>query len=299
MNIFFLTCILISRGGLEKIKDGKGGERQMKKIVVAGRNDSGKSTLLGEIYAGLKAKEYQPLVVASGVQDEKPLVQKGVDPIYLVTAAPEPGRDVAKDLERDIRVAIGKIEEKNNLIQHAKKALEELNKVRSVLELGQLTQPDIPPISKMPNVILAETVGVSDGYRGSDGKELADVLVAVVPAGIKTELLMENGNVLLDEADIIVVTKIDEIARNISNSNIKLLQRIYRDKPILPVVATQGVHTNLVVDEIIKKVKDPMNLFKDVIKTENKSPIKSLSNSVVKESNKSDSAKVESANKIV
>jgi len=260
----------------------------MKKIVVAGRNDSGKSTLLGEIYSGLKAKDYQPLVVASGVQDEKPLVHKGVDPIYLVTVSPEAGRDVAKDLERDIRVAIGKIEEKNNLIQHAKKALEELNKVRSVLELGQLAQPDIPSTAKMPNVILAETVGVSDGYRGSDGRELADVLVAVVPAGIKTELIMENGNILLDEADVIVVTKIDEIPRNVSNSNIKLLQRIYRDKPILPVVATQGVHTNLVVDEVIKKLKDPMALFKDVMKNEAKSPIRSLG----KESNKEQLPKV-------
>lgn len=229
----------------------------MRKIVIAGRNDSGKSTLVGEIYSGLKAKEYQPLVVASGVQDEKPLIQKGVDPIYLVTVAPEPGRDVAKDLEREIRVAVGKIEEKNNLIQHARKALEELNKVRSVLELGQLTQEDIPPSAKMPNVIIAETVGISDGYRGNDGRELADVLVAVVPAGIKTELLMERSNVLLDSADVIVVTKIDEIPRNVSNSNIKLLERIYSDKPIIPVVATQGVHTSLVVDEVIKKLKEP------------------------------------------
>jgi len=240
----------------------------MKKIVIAGRNDSGKSTLLGEIYSGLRAKDYQPLVVASGIQDEKPLIQKGVNPIYLVTVAPEAGRDVAKDLEREIRVAIGKIEEKNNLIQHAKKALEELNKVRSVLELGQLSQSDIPSSAKMPNVILAETVGISDGYRGNDGKELADILVAVVPAGIKTELLMEKGNVLLDEADVIVVTKIDEIPRNISNSNIKLLERIYTDKPIIPVVATQGVHTGLVVEEIIKKVKDCRDLFKEVMKKE-------------------------------
>ncbi|MGM9570698.1 MAG: hypothetical protein ACI3ZR_00535, partial [bacterium] len=105
----------------------------------------------------------------------------------------------------------------------------------------------------------------SDGYRGPDGKELADVLVSVVPAGIKTELLMENGNILLDSADIIVVTKIDQIPRNVSNSNIKLLQRIYRDKPILPVVATQGVHTSMVVDEIIKKLrslKDKENVKK-------------------------------------
>lgn len=237
----------------------------MKKIVVAGRNDSGKSTLLGEIYSGLKGKDYQSLVVASGIQDEKPLIQKGVDPIYLVTISPEPGRDLGRDLDREIRVAVSKIEEKNNLIAHARKALEELNKVRSVLELGHLNQSDIPVSAKMPNVILAETVGVSDGYRGPDGKELADVLVSVVPAGIKTELLMENGNVLLDSADIIVVTKIDQIPRNVSNSNIKLLQRIYRDKPILPVVATQGVHTSMVVDEIIKKLrslKDKENVKK-------------------------------------
>lgn len=240
----------------------------MKKIVVAGRNDSGKSTLLGEIYNGLKAKDFNPLVVASGIQDEKPLIQKGIDPIYLVTVAPEPGRDIAKDLEREIRVAIGKIEEKNNLIQHAKKALEELNKVRSVLELGQLTQEDIPSMAKMPNVILAETVGISDGYRGNDGRELADVLVAVVPAGIKTELLMERGNILLDDADVVAVTKIDEIPRNIGNSNIKLLQRIYSDKPIIPVVATQGVHTNLVVDEIVKKIKDTRDLFKEAMRKE-------------------------------
>ncbi|WP_031516583.1 hypothetical protein [Desulfofalx alkaliphila] len=232
----------------------------MKKIVIAGRNDAGKSTILGEIYKGLKNKGYQPLAVGSGVQDEKPYLHKDIDVNYLTIAVPEPGWDVVEDIERVIRNACNQLQEKNMLIKHARKALEELNKVRSVLELGHLSQSDIPKISKAPNVVLVEAVGINDGYKSVECRKLADVLVTVIPAGIKGEIIMEAGNVLLDEADILVVTKIDETPRDVTSTTIKLLQRIYRYKPIIPVVATQGVHLNLVIDEILKFMIDPLIL---------------------------------------
>lgn len=233
----------------------------MKKIVVAGRNDAGKSTLLGEIYKGLKNKNYQPLAVGSGVQDEKPYLHKGIEINYLTIASPEPGWDVVEDIARVISNATNKIEEKNKLIKHARKALEELNKVRSVLELGHLSQRDMPRTVMAPDVVLVEAVGINDGYKSVETKKLADILVTVVPAGIKNEILMESNNILLDEADIMVVTKIDETPRDITTTTIKLLQRIYLYKPIIPVVATQGVHVELVVDEILKLMIDPLILI--------------------------------------
>ncbi|MHB9095092.1 MAG: hypothetical protein ACYC21_10490 [Eubacteriales bacterium] len=233
----------------------------MKKIVISGRNDSGKSTILGEIYKGLKQKNYQPLAVGSGVQDEKPYLLKGIDSTYLTLAIPEPGHDVIRDIDRVVRNSVNLIKEKNSLIQHARKALDELNKVRSVMDLGHLSQKDIPTTATLPDVVLIEAVGINDGYRAEETRRLADILVTIVPAGIKNEIIMEQGNVLLDEADIIVVTKIDETARDVATTTIKLLQRIYRYKPIIPVVATQGVHMELVFDEVVKRLADPIRLL--------------------------------------
>lgn len=233
----------------------------MKKIVIAGRNDSGKSTILGEIYKGFKMKDYQPLAVGSGVQDEKPYLLKGIDSTYLTIAIPEPGHDVISDIDRVVRNAVNLIREKNSLIQHARRALDELNKVRSVLDLGHLSQRDIPPVATLPDVVLIEAVGINDGYKSEETRRLADILVTVVPAGIKNEIIMEQGNILLDEADVIVVTKIDETPRDVSTTTIKFLKRIYRYKPIIPVVATQGVHMELVVDEVIKRLADPIKLL--------------------------------------
>lgn len=233
----------------------------MKKIVIAGRNDAGKSTILGEIYKGLKSKNYQPLAVGSGVQDEKPYLLKGIESTYLTVAIPEPGHDVISDIDRVVRNAVNLIKEKNSLIQHARKALEELNKVRSVLDLGNLTQKDIPYVAATPNVVLIEAVGINDGYKSEESRKLGDLLVTVVPAGIKNEIIMEQGNCLLDEADIVVVTKIDETPRDVASTTIKLLQRIYRYKPIIPVVATKGVHMELVLDEIVKRLADPIRLL--------------------------------------
>lgn len=233
----------------------------MKKIVIAGRNDSGKSTILGEIYRGLKAKDFQPLAIGSGVQDEKPYLLKGIDVNYLAIAMPKPGEDVITDVERVIKQAVNQIKEKNRLIQHARKALEELNKVRSVLDLGCLTQRDIPPTSSVPDVSLVEAVGINDGYKSVETKAIADMLVTIVPANIKTEILVEPGNILLDDADIIVVTKIDATPRSASSAVIKLLQRIYRHKPIIPVVATDGVHVDLVIEEVMKRIAEPMVLL--------------------------------------
>ena len=235
----------------------------MKKIVFAGRNDSGKSTILGEIYKGLKLKDYQPLAVGSGVQDEKPYLLKGIEATYLTVAIPESGHDVITDIDRVVRNAINLIKERNTLIQHARKALEELNKVRSVLDLGHLYQKDIPPVATIPDVILIEAVGINDGYKSEETRRLGDILVTIVPAGIKTEIIMEQGNTLLDEADILVVTKIDETARDIATTTIKLLRRIYRYKPIIPVVATQGVHMDLVLDEVLKRLADPIRLLEN------------------------------------
>lgn len=233
----------------------------MRKIVVAGRNDSGKSTIVGEIYRGLKVREFQPLVIGSGAQDEKPYLLKGIDGTYLTIAPPNPGEDVIKDIERVVRNAINQIQEKNRLILHAKKALEELNKVRSVLELGHLSQRDIPSTAGVPNVAIIEAVGINDGYKSKETRELADILVTIVPAGIKNEILMEQSSILLDEADILVVTKIDNTPRSEATSNIKLLQRIYRLKPIIPVVATEGVHVELVIDEVFKRLNEPALLL--------------------------------------
>lgn len=233
----------------------------MKKIVIAGRNDAGKSTILGELYRGLKSRDYQPLAVGSGIQDEKPYLHKGIDLTYLTIAVPEPGRDVISDIDRVIRNAINQIKEKNDLITHARRALDELNKVRSVLELGNLSQRDIPTTAALPNVLLIEAVGINDGYKSQECRKLADILVTVIPAGIKNEILMEPSSILLDEADIIVVTKVDDTPRDVATTTIKLLQRIYRLKPIIPVVATKGVHVNLVIDEVIKRFDDPLILF--------------------------------------
>lgn len=233
----------------------------MKKIVIAGRNDSGKSTILGEIYRGLKLKEYQPLAVGSGVQDEKPYLLKGIETTYLTVAQPEPGHDVISDIDRVVRNAVNLIKERNSLIQHAKRALEELNKVRSVLDLGHLTQKDIPSVATLPDVVLIEAVGINDGYKSEETRRLADILITIVPAAIKNEIIMEQGNILLDEADIVVVTKIDEATRDVASTTIKLLQRIYRYKPIIPVVATQGVHMDLVLDETVKRLADPIRLL--------------------------------------
>lgn len=233
----------------------------MKKIVIAGRNDSGKSTILGELYRGLKAKDYQPLAVGSGIQDEKPYLHKGIDVTYLTIAVPEPGRDLVTDIERVIRNHVNQIQEKNRLINHAKRALDELNKVRSVLELGYMSQRDIPSTAALPDVVLLEAVGINDGYKSPECRELADILVSIIPAGIKSEIIMEQGNMLMDDADIIVVTKIDETPRDVASTTIKLLQRIYRFKPIIPVVATQGVHVNLVVEEVIKRLNEPIFLL--------------------------------------
>jgi GTPase Era involved in 16S rRNA processing len=232
----------------------------LKKIVIAGRNDAGKSTLLGEIYKGLKNKRYQPLAVGSGSQDEKPYLHKGIELNYLTIAVPEPGWDVVEDIERVISNAINKLEERNKLIMHARKAQEELNKVRSVLELGQLTQRDIPKTVETPNVVLVEAVGINDGYKSVETRKLADILVTVIPAGIKSEIIMESSNILLDEADILVITKIDETPRDVTTTTVKLLQRIYPHKSIIPVVATQGVHMALVIDEILKNMIDPLIL---------------------------------------
>jgi len=233
----------------------------MKKIVVAGRNDAGKSTILGEIYRGLKLKNFQPMAVGSGVQDEKPYLLKGIEATYLTIAIPESGGDVVGDIDRVIRNAVNRIKEENNLIQHARKALDELNKVRSVLQLGHLTQRDIPPVAALPDVVLIEAVGINDGYKSLETRKLSDVLVTIVPAGIKSEIIMDQGNILLDEADIIVVTKIDETPREVATNTIKLLQRIYRYKPIIPVVATQGVHMELVMDELVRRIADPVLLL--------------------------------------
>lgn len=243
----------------------------MKKIVIAGRNDAGKSTILGEIYRGLKIKDFQPLAIGSGIQDEKPYLLKGIDTDYLTIAQPNPGDDVFHDLDKIIRGAIGQIKEKNNLIKHARRALEELNKVRSVLELGNISQRDIPGVVSLPNVILIEAVGINDGYRSNETKNLGDILIAVVPANIKSEIILEQGNILLDESDIIVVTKIDETSKEISSSNIKLLQRIYREKPIIPVVATEGVHIELVLEEVVKRLNNP-SLLLDMVDNNQKQP---------------------------
>ncbi|AQS58388.1 hypothetical protein [Desulforamulus ferrireducens] len=240
----------------------------MKKIVVCGRNDGGKSTILGELYKGLKNRNFQPLAVGSGVQDEKPYLLKGIEPSYLTIAVPEPGRDIASDIERVIRNAINQIKEKNKLIEGARRALEELNKVRSVLELGNLSQKDIPKTAALPNVVLIEAVGINDGYKAEECRKLADVLVTIIPAGLKSEIIMEPGNFLLDEADILVVTKVDETPRDVTSTTLKLLQRIYRTKPIIPVVATKGVHMNLVLDEVVKGLADPMILFDAVLPEE-------------------------------
>lgn len=241
----------------------------MKKIVVCGRNDSGKSTILGELYKGLKNRNFQPLAVGSGVQDEKPYLHKGIDPNYLTIAVPEPGKDLASDIDRVIRNAVNQIKEKNKLIENARKALEELNKVRSVLELGNLSQKDIPKTVALPDVVLVEAVGINDGYKAEECRKLADVLVTVIPAGLKSEIIMEAGNSLLDDADVLVVTKVDETPRDVTSSTLKLLQRIYRTKPIIPVVATKGVHINLVLDEVIKGLSEPMILFDPILPDEN------------------------------
>ncbi|MEG6522508.1 hypothetical protein [Desulfotomaculum sp. 1211_IL3151] len=240
----------------------------MKKIVICGRNDGGKSTILGELYKGLKNRNYKPLAVGSGVQDEKPYLHKGIDPSYLTIAVPEPGRDIISDIDRVIRNAINQIKEKNKLIENARKALEELNKVRSVLELGNLSQRDIPQTAALPDVVLIEAVGINDGYKSEECRKLADVLVTIIPAGLKGEIIMEAGNFLLDEADVLVVTKIDETPRDVTSTTLKLLQRIYRTKPIIPVVATKGVHMNLVLDEVIKGLADPMVLFEPILPEE-------------------------------
>lgn len=233
----------------------------MNKIVFCGRNDSGKSTVLGEVYGKLKLRGYQPLAIGSGVQDEKPYLYKGVDPLFVSIAVPDPGTDVAEDIERAIRSSITHIKERNQLILHARKALDELNKVRSILELGHLSHRDIPPVAAMPDVVLIESVGINDGYRAQETRQLADILVSVVPAGMKSEILMEPGNILLEEADIIVVTKIDITPRSEASTTVKLLQRFFRYKPITPVVATQGVHVDLVLDEIIKRFSEPLLLL--------------------------------------
>ncbi|MTI81212.1 MAG: hypothetical protein FH758_10035 [Firmicutes bacterium] len=233
----------------------------MKKIVIAGRNDAGKSTILGEVYKGLKNKGYQPMAVGSGAQDEKPYLHKGIDVNYLHIAVPEPGWDVVEDIERVIRDTLNKLEEKNKLIKNARRALEDLNKVRSVLELGSLSQRDIPGAADRPNVFLVEAVGINDGYKSEESRKLADILLTVIPAHIKGEILMESKNILLDEADIIVVTKIDEAPRDVTSTTVKLLKRIYPYKPIIPVVATQGVHMELVTDEILKLMVDPLILL--------------------------------------
>lgn len=238
----------------------------MKKVVVAGRNDAGKSTVVGEIYRGLKLKGYQPLAVGSGVQDEKPYLFKGIDPTYVAIAIPDSGRDVADDIERVLRSTVTHIKERNQLILRARKALEELNKIRSVLELGNLSQRDIPPVSTVPDVALIESVGISDGYKAADGRELGEILVSVVPADIKSEIIMEQGNRLLDEADIVVVTKIDQAHRSQTSSTLKLLQRFFRYKPIIPVVATDGVHTDLLVDEVVKRLLEPSLLLAEAEK---------------------------------
>ncbi|MDO7788699.1 hypothetical protein [Desulforamulus aquiferis] len=237
----------------------------MKKIVICGRNDGGKSTILGELYKGLKNRNFQPLAVGSGVQDEKPYLHKGIDPNYLTIAVPEPGRDIVSDIERVIRHAVNQIKEKNKLIENARKALDELNKVRSVLELGNLSQRDIPKTASLPDVVLVEAVGINDGYKAEECRKLADVLVTIIPAGLKGEIIMEAGNFLLDEADVLVVTKVDETPRDVTSTTIKLLQRIYRTKPIIPVVATKGVHMNLVLDEVVKGLNNPMILFDAVL----------------------------------
>lgn len=233
----------------------------MKKIVITGRNDSGKSTILGEIYKGLKMKNYQPIAIGSGVQDEKPYLLKGIGATYLTVAVPELGRDIISDIDRVIRNAVNIIKEKNSLIQHARRALDELNKVRSVLDLGYLSQKDIPPVAALPDVVLVEAVGINDGYKAEECRRLADILITIVPAGIKNEIIMEQGNILLDEADIIAVTKIDETPRDVASTTIKLLQRIYRYKPIIPVVATQGIHMELVLEEVVKRMLDPIRLL--------------------------------------
>jgi len=233
----------------------------VKKIVVAGRNDSGKSTVVGELYKGLRARGYQPLAVGSGVQDEKPYYYKGVDPNYVTIAIPESGRDVAEDIERVLRHCVNLIKEKNQLILQARRALDDLNKVRSVLELGHLSQKDIPPVSTIPDVALIEAVGINDGYKSPESRQIADVLVSVVPANMKSEILMDTGNILLDEADVLVVTKVDETPRSVTSTTVKLLQRFHRYKPIIPVVATQGVHMELVVDEVVKRFIEPMVLI--------------------------------------
>lgn len=235
----------------------------MHKIVFCGRNDSGKSTVLGEVYTRLKQRGYQPLAVGSGVQDEKPYLFKGIDPVYVTIAVPDPGSDVAEDIERAIRSSVALIKERNQLILHARKALDELNKVRSVLELGNISQRDIPAVSAIPDVVLVESVGLNDGYRAQESRQLADILVSVVPAGLKSEILMEPGNVLLEEADIVVVTKIDITPRSEATTTIKLLQRFYRYKPIIPVVAVHGVHLDLVADEITKRFSEPLVLLSD------------------------------------
>lgn len=236
----------------------------MKKLVIAGRNDSGKSTVLGEIYRILRARGYQPLAIGSGVQDEKPYFHKGIDPNYITIAIPDPGCDVAGDIERVVRQSVNQLKEKNHLILNARKALDELNKVRSVLELGHLSQKDIPAVVTLPDVVLIEAVGINDGYKSTEPRQLADILVSTVPANIKNEILMEPGNVLLDEADIVVITKIDETPRNIASTTVKLLQRFFRHKPIIPVVATQGVHMDLVVDEVLKRFAEPLLLIDTV-----------------------------------
>ncbi len=226
----------------------------MKKIVVAGRNDSGKSTLIGEIYKGLRIKEYFPLIVGSGTQDEKPYIQKGIHPAYLTIAAPEPGRDLAADLDKIITAHINQMREKNRLIQHARKTLEELNKVRQVLDLGNIQQKDLPPAVNLPNVVVAEAVGINDGYKSVECQTEADILITVIPAGIKNEILMEAGSILLDEATILVVTKMDNTPREIANTNLKMLRRIYPQKPIIPLIATSGVRTELLLEELGQKL---------------------------------------------
>ncbi|RYD06470.1 hypothetical protein N752_03855 [Desulforamulus aquiferis] len=113
--------------------------------------------------------------------------------------------------------------------------------------------------------MLVEAVGINDGYKAEECRKLADVLVTIIPAGLKGEIIMEAGNFLLDEADVLVVTKVDETPRDVTSTTIKLLQRIYRTKPIIPVVATKGVHMNLVLDEVVKGLNNPMILFDAVL----------------------------------
>lgn len=104
-------------------------------------------------------------------------------------------------------------------------------------------------------------MGINDGYKAPECRKLADILISIIPAGIKGEIIMEQGSILLDEADILVVTKIDETPRDIASTNIKMLQRIYRHKTIIPVVATQGIHVERVVEELLKCLNAPLSML--------------------------------------